>query len=369
MFDGMSDESPPPQLRLRPRKRDDEVAPAPPPSPVILPSDQAAVSPSVSDVAPSGDPAPGRFRLKPKLSLDADAPTITPEAPAIAPLLTSDDDGTSVPRFKLKSTTPSLGDPTVGSIPEENSIPAAFIAPADATGGSTETGPLPASEDPAALLIIPGVEPPAVQAPEPAPVVEAVAVPPAPIAPPVGKVKAAKPKVAPPAPRKLILALLVLLLVGGGAGGYFYVMQEDAPPPIAIKRATPPVVKPAAEAPVAATPETVEPLPPPPVAVAIEPLLTGPESALTAPTAVSKPAKAAPVPVMTPAFRLWIDGVRINGVAISAGSAPRVIINGRLVRPGDTIDNAEGIVFESLDAENKQVMFRNRAGMVAGKPY
>jgi hypothetical protein len=46
-----------------------------------------------------------------------------------------------------------------------------------------------------------------------------------------------------------------------------------------------------------------------------------------------------------------------------------VIINGRLVRPGDTIDSTEGIVFESVDTEKKCVMFKNRAGFVAAKPY
>jgi hypothetical protein len=101
----------------------------------------------------------------------------------------------------------------------------------------------------------------------------------------------------------------------------------------------------------------------------LDPLPPAPGSPKPDAAVVAKPTKAPVVPVMTPAFRLWLEGVRINGVTASAGSVPRVIINGRLVRPGDTIDSTEGIVFESVDTEKKCVMFKNRAGFVAAKPY
>lgn len=67
------------------------------------------------------------------------------------------------------------------------------------------------------------------------------------------------------------------------------------------------------------------------------------------------------------AFRVWIDGVRISGVVL--GESPRAIINGRLVRPGDVVDASEGIVFDGVDVERKQVVFRNRTGLFASKPY
>jgi hypothetical protein len=47
----------------------------------------------------------------------------------------------------------------------------------------------------------------------------------------------------------------------------------------------------------------------------------------------------------------------------------RFIINGRLVRLGDTVDASEGISFHALDVERRMLMFRNHAGMVAGKGY
>lgn len=187
----------------------------------------------------------------------------------------------------------------------------------------------------------------------------------APVAPPPVSAKPVKPKAATSATRRLLLGVGLLLLGGGGAGTYFYLMMEEPPPPPPlVRRAVVPLVpKPApaapAEAPIVPASESVgrDLLPP----------LPGTQKAEAA--VAAKPTKASAVPVMTMAFRLWLEDVRINGVTASAGSVPRVIINGRLVRPGDTIDSAEGIVFESVDTEKKCVMFRNRSGFVAGKPY
>lgn len=90
--------------------------------------------------------------------------------------------------------------------------------------------------------------------------------------------------------------------------------------------------------------------------------------AAAAAAAAAAAQKDAPVRlVMTPAFRAWIDEVRITGVV--SGAAPRAIINGRLFRPGDMVDATAGITFESLDGERKQVMFRDDTGMLAGKGY
>jgi hypothetical protein len=80
----------------------------------------------------------------------------------------------------------------------------------------------------------------------------------------------------------------------------------------------------------------------------------------------SKPAQSASA-VVSPAFRAWIDGVRITGVL--SGSSPRAIINGRLMRPGDMVDASAGIVFDRLDVEGKQLVFRDRSGVSASKSY
>jgi hypothetical protein len=71
--------------------------------------------------------------------------------------------------------------------------------------------------------------------------------------------------------------------------------------------------------------------------------------------------------VVSAAFRAWTDDARITGVV--SGTAPRAIINGRLVRPGDMVDAAQGIIFDGVDAERKLVVFRNREGVFTNKPY
>jgi hypothetical protein len=73
------------------------------------------------------------------------------------------------------------------------------------------------------------------------------------------------------------------------------------------------------------------------------------------------------VPVVTPAFRAWIESARVTGVI--TGTSPKAIINGRLVRPGDMIDAGEGIALDSIDAANKQLVFRSRSGATATKSY
>ncbi len=367
----MSDELPPPPLRLRPRKRDDEAPATPPAAPLNVPEAQGTGIPSLPDGAPSAEPSPGRFRLKPKLTPVADEPAHTEAAvtePAITPILRSEsEDGASVARLKLKPTQPAASDPLVTALPEAPVDSAALIDAAPATTPALalgpDAGPPPVPQDQAERLNSPGAETP----------VAPLARPPLPGTLPAVEAKALKLKVAARNSRRLMLGLLGLLLVGGGAGGYFYLMQEEVPPPrpVAAKPASPPIVKRVETPAVAASvvEPVAAPVAPPPTVPVIESLPAAPTTALSETKPAIKPPKAPAAPVMTPAFRLWLEGVRINGVSATAGVAPRVIINGRLVRPGDTIDSAEAITFDSLDVERRMVMFRNRAGMVAGKPY
>ncbi len=203
----------------------------------------------------------------------------------------------------------------------------------------------------------------------------AVPLPPAPSSAPVGAV-ARRPVVPAPvvkrAPGKagLLLGLLgAVVVLGGGTLSFLFMRPESAEPVAPIRPAAVPAAVPAVPV-TAPVPETPKPPPAPtPARLEIAPLPSSPEMVQAAATDQAKSAKAAvnAAPVVSPEFRLWTDGVRISGVA--SGSSPRAIINGRLVRPGDLIDTGEGIVFEGIDVEKKQVMFRNRAGAVAGKAY
>ncbi len=371
MLVSMSDELPPPPLRLRPRKRDDEAAVSPQAAPLDRPEGQVAGTPPLPECAIAAESAPGRFRLKPKLTPGADEPTTSAEAVAIPPLRTEAEDGTGVARLKLKSTVHQGIEPTVAPVLEASAVSAAFVDGALPPAAGPGEGTTPAAEELEEGGIIPGIEP--LVAPLAVPPSAVAARPPALPAPgalPAVEAKALKLKAKARNSRLVALAASALLLLGGGAGGYFFLMQEEPPPakPVAVRPAAPPVAKPAVT-PVAAAPVTEAPLPPSPAAPAIEPLPAAPAAARTEATVATKPTKAPAAPVMTAAFRLWLEGVRINGVSATAGAAPRVIINGRLVRPGDTIDSAEAITFDSLDVDRRMVMFRNRAGMVAGKSY
>ncbi len=370
----MSDEQPPPSLRLRPRNRDAADAPPAPATPAtpaipdVAPVDRGTEVTAVPSVASVPDPAPGRFRLKPKITPVAEDPAPSSGAPASTPVQSADQDAASVPRLKLKIGTSTTADLGVESIAAASIAPAAGVAPTveAVIPDDRQIGEVPAAEVPSARLIIPGLIPAAEPAVEP--VVKSVPppLPPAtPVAPPPAVVKPVKPKAGSAASRRLLLGVFVLLLVGGGAGTYFYLMMEEPPPPPPLVRRA---VVPQVPKPAPAAPAEVPPVPAP-ESRGLDPLPPAPGAQKAEAAVAAKPTKAPAAPVMTPAFRLWLDGVRINGVTASAGSVPRVIINGRLVRPGDTIDSAEGIVFESVDTEKKCVMFRNRAGFLAAKPY
>lgn len=134
-------------------------------------------------------------------------------------------------------------------------------------------------------------------------------------------------------------------------------MKEDPPEPAATVPAPvpkpPKVVENGAAAP-EKKPSPFPPLPPPP-----QPFATVNDA---------KPVPTAPVnPVASPAFRAWTDDARVTGVV--SGVSPRAIINGRLVRPGDVVDAAGGIVFDGLDIERKILVFRNQEGAFTTKPY
>ena len=51
------------------------------------------------------------------------------------------------------------------------------------------------------------------------------------------------------------------------------------------------------------------------------------------------------------------------------GDPPRVMLNNRLVRGGDSVDSSLGITFERLDPEKKLLIFRDKSGAVVTRRY
>ncbi len=134
---------------------------------------------------------------------------------------------------------------------------------------------------------------------------------------------------------------------------------------------------------VAATPEPAPPrpvtppapvTPPQPVAPAV--VVGEPEPESTAivvePVPPAEPSDQAPAPPPPPpapsaAFKTFVESARINGVF--QGSPPRALINGRTVRPGETLDLQLGITFERVDVARKFIYFREASGAELARKY
>ena len=69
----------------------------------------------------------------------------------------------------------------------------------------------------------------------------------------------------------------------------------------------------------------------------------------------------------TPAFRSFIANAKISGVF--QGAAPRVMINGRLARAGDTVESSLGVVFDHIDADKKLLVFKDKSGATVTRRY
>lgn len=67
------------------------------------------------------------------------------------------------------------------------------------------------------------------------------------------------------------------------------------------------------------------------------------------------------------AFRYIVTDAKVTGVY--QGSPPRALINGRLIRVGQMLDEGLAISFEGIDAENRTLNFVDRSGARVSKRY
>jgi hypothetical protein len=70
----------------------------------------------------------------------------------------------------------------------------------------------------------------------------------------------------------------------------------------------------------------------------------------------------------SPAFRLFVANAKINGVFPTA-TPPRIMLNGRLVRGGDMVESTLAITFDSVDAEKKLLIFKDKSGATVSHRY
>lgn len=382
----MSDEPTP--LRLKPRLKADTPAGTP------APEEPAAAAPAGGEETP-------KIRLRPKLSIasePAPAPAAEPEpepepAPELAepaPVEELPPEETPVAEAPIEEPPPPPPDPTAGGAFPKFKLK--FKA-AGSAAAPPEAAPeaAPSEEAPAEL-------PPADEANpelgstvegEPEAAAETEAYPAKPKVmqlrlsedqlPPLepGEVKIPKAAV----PRKAITAGVIgavaaFLIIFGGSAYFTHLLRKipEAPeakpvvvlPPPKPVEAVPDeaaVAEAAAKAAAAAAAKAKKALPPPPkVVIAPAAATTNLGGGMSATTNDDVAATDA-----SPAFRSWVASAKIGGVF--QGASPRVLINGRTVRVGTTVDDGLGIIFDSVDVESKMIIFKDSTGAVVSRRY
>ena len=71
------------------------------------------------------------------------------------------------------------------------------------------------------------------------------------------------------------------------------------------------------------------------------------------------------------AFRAFVANAKIPSVigGTPGGPAAKATINGRVVRAGDSVDAGLGIVLESINIEERQMVFRDKSGAIVVRRY
>lgn len=73
------------------------------------------------------------------------------------------------------------------------------------------------------------------------------------------------------------------------------------------------------------------------------------------------------VPDATPAFRTFVANAKITGVI--GGTPPKVLLNGRLMRAGESVETALGITFDGIDPDRKLLIFKDKSGAIVTRKY
>lgn len=377
--------------------------PTPPPAFIPAPPPVIQVAPLVPPLVPTETPpAPadaGKFKFKPKTAGAAPVPPLLAPEPGAA------------------SVTP--GAAAVGA-PSPVPVPA-FVPP---TAPGAESPKVPA----VSALSGPGRG----QLPPPASVPHVkVTVQPEVVAPPISSRVAPKPPQR-RGTRKVLVTLLVLVAVGAG-GFYAWprfgpaliaAVVPAAKTPQNPVAATPPPASPAASAPAPAaalapaapapTPsETLNKLAHMPAnainkaqdaisarrasgqsridAASVGEDVSGPTFGVP-PAAAIKPATPPPAPTKAPAtamttvapglsatthveaapeataaFRAFVTNAKVSGVF--QGTPARAVINGKLARAGDLVEEGLGIRFEGLDANRRNLVFKDKSGAAVSRRF
>jgi hypothetical protein len=66
-------------------------------------------------------------------------------------------------------------------------------------------------------------------------------------------------------------------------------------------------------------------------------------------------------------FRLFVANAEIGGVF--QGTPARALINGKIVKAGQAVDNQLGILFDRIDSEKKVIYFKDATGAEVSKEY
>ena len=379
----MSDETPSPPLRLKPRQQPDAGAPDAAAGadegklrlrPKLAGAAAATVpAPPVAPVEPDPEtspPAVERIRLKPTLSMEPDPvapepPVETPPGPETAILAPppAPEEG----QIKLKIRLPAVA--------RETAAPPA--EPADPPFLDEATAP-PVLAEAAAPLTIPPSPPPFPMVASPAPEAGETMVPPPPL-PEMSHPGVLKRPRIPAAQRGVerqralwkyaLIAVGGVLLAGGVIGGAYLKFTEPLPP----VRLPPPRTRPLP------VPEVAVPAPVPskvavPTVEAVVP--AGPGSATRVvstatveltPGVLATTESVKAVPSASPAFRTFVASTRISGVY--QGTPPRAFINGRLVHTGEIVDPEQEIYFDSVDLANRSIVFKDAGGATVSRRY
>jgi hypothetical protein len=373
----MSDETPSPPLRLKPRQ---------PP--------EAGVPPVAAPAAPA-EVEEGKLRLRPKLT--GAPPAATPAAP-VAPVEPVPDSGPPpVERIRLKPMLTVEPEPVAAAepaeappepetaspvppppVPEEGRIKLKIKLPVAA---ALAAEPAPAGADPDATIppTTPPSPPPFPMVDAPAPEVEAaeviVPLPPPPEAPRTGVLR--KPRVSAAQLSLMqqkrmwkyaLIAVGGVLLAGAVIGGA-YMKFTESPPPVRIPPRPRPVPVPEVmiETPLpekATVPKTEVAAPMGPESTT---RVTSTATIELTPGVLATTESVKAVPNASSAFRTFVASTKISGVY--QGTPPRAFINGRLVHTGELVDTDLEITFDSVDLTNRSIVFKDASGATVSRRY